>query len=78
MHTAPHRFRGLLRSAALAALGALLITALPGQPVSAAATLTNPGFESGTSGWSTYSAVGRHAASYTEAGGHSGSNRLSH
>ncbi|MGW7286253.1 glycosyl hydrolase 53 family protein [Streptomyces sp. NPDC054847] len=78
MHTAPHRFRGLLRSAALAALGALLNTALPGQPVSAAATLTNPGFESGTSGWSTYSADGRHAASYTEAGGHSGSNRLSH
>lgn len=78
MHTAPHFLRRLLKAAALPALGALLITALPAQPVSAAATLTNTGFESGTTGWSTYSAVGQHTASYTEAGGRTGSNRLTH
>ncbi|MGX1501924.1 UNVERIFIED_CONTAM: arabinogalactan endo-1,4-beta-galactosidase [Streptomyces graminofaciens] len=78
MHTAPHFLRRLLKAAALPALGALLITALPAQPVSAAATLTNTGFESGTTGWSTYSAAGQHAASYTEAGGRTGSNRLTH
>ncbi|MEU1892382.1 glycoside hydrolase family 53 protein [Streptomyces pristinaespiralis] len=78
MHTAPHFLRGLLKAAALPALGALLITALPAQPVSAAATLSNTGFESGTTGWSTYSAAGQHTASYTEAGGRTGSNRLTH
>lgn len=78
MHTAPHFLRRLLKAAALPALGALLITALPAQPVSAAATLTNTGFESGTTGWSTYSAAGQHTASYTEAGGRTGSNRLTH
>jgi arabinogalactan endo-1,4-beta-galactosidase len=68
----------LLRAAVLPALGALLFTALPAQQAGAASTLTNTGFESGTSGWSTYSATGQDAASYAEAGGHSGSRRLSH
>ncbi|MET9674455.1 glycosyl hydrolase 53 family protein [Streptomyces sp. NPDC006482] len=75
-----------LRAAAVAAaLGALLLAPLPAAPrAEAAATLTNAGFESdaaGTAtpaGWSTYSAAGQNAASFTEAGGHGGSYRLSH
>ncbi|MFJ5228137.1 arabinogalactan endo-beta-1,4-galactanase [Streptomyces sp. NPDC088400] len=78
---------------AISALGALLLTALPAhaqaQPAAtprakAAATLTNAGFETdgtGTStpsGWSTYSAGGQNTASFTEAGGYSGSHRLTH
>ncbi|MDN3295172.1 glycosyl hydrolase 53 family protein [Streptomyces ficellus] len=80
MHAPPrhHRLRGLLRAACLPALAALLITALPARQATAAATLTNSGFESGTSGWSTYSAAGQNAASYVEAGGHSGASRLAH
>ncbi|MET9801778.1 arabinogalactan endo-1,4-beta-galactosidase [Streptomyces sp. NPDC006368] len=79
MHARPRgAFRTLLRTAALPVLGALLITALPGPPASAASTLTNPGFEAGASGWSTYSATGQTSASFTEAGGHSGSTRLTH
>ncbi|MFD0313203.1 glycoside hydrolase family 53 protein [Streptomyces flavalbus] len=59
----------------------LALTALPAQSAQAASTLTNGGFEAdGTgaavpSGWSEY---GSTAASYTEAGGHSGGYRLSH
>jgi arabinogalactan endo-1,4-beta-galactosidase len=59
----------------------LALTALPAQSAHAASTLTNGGFEAdgtGTvtpSGWSEYGTTG---ASYTEAGGHGGSNRLSH
>ncbi|MFE9399197.1 glycosyl hydrolase 53 family protein [Streptomyces flavidovirens] len=71
-------FRTLLRAAALPVLGALLVTALPDRQAHAASTLTNPGFESGTSSWSTYSPTGQDSASYVEPGGHSGSNRLAH
>ncbi|OEJ23790.1 arabinogalactan endo-1,4-beta-galactosidase [Streptomyces agglomeratus] len=79
MHAPPRgTFRTLLRAAALPVLGALLVTALPGQQAHAASTLTNPGFESGTSGWSTYSATGQESAAYAEAGGHGGSSRLAH
>ncbi|MFJ2115249.1 glycosyl hydrolase 53 family protein, partial [Streptomyces sp. NPDC087850] len=73
-----------LRAAAVSALGALLLTALPATQAHAATTLTNPGFEAdatGTatpSGWSTYSEAGQNAASFTESGGASGSRRLSH
>ncbi|MEV1024808.1 glycosyl hydrolase 53 family protein [Streptomyces sp. NPDC050264] len=48
---------------------------MPGWRASAAGTLVNGGFESGTTGWSTYGAGG---AAYVEAGGRSGGNRLSH
>ncbi|MFE9046383.1 arabinogalactan endo-beta-1,4-galactanase [Streptomyces sp. NPDC007818] len=81
------RLRLRLRSAGLAAaLGAgLLLAPLPAQQAVAASTLTNAGFEAdgtGTatpSGWSTYSATGQNAASFTEAGGRSGGgHRLSH
>ncbi|MGW7052774.1 glycoside hydrolase family 53 protein [Streptomyces sp. NPDC054887] len=71
-------FRSFLRSAAVPVLGALLVTALPAAPAHAASTLTNTGFESGVSGWSTYSATGQNSASYAEAGGRSGSTRLTH
>ncbi|WP_395365856.1 arabinogalactan endo-beta-1,4-galactanase [Streptomyces sp. YH02] len=86
MHLTPTRSRIRLRAAAVAAaLGALLLAPLPAaQQAEAAATLTNAGFESdatGTAtpaGWSTYSAAGQNAASFTEAGGRSGGYRLSH
>ena len=39
--------------------------------------LTNPGFESGLTGWTVWS-NGNNGAAYTESGGHSGSNRLTH
>jgi arabinogalactan endo-1,4-beta-galactosidase len=74
-HTKPY---GRKRAGAVAALSALLFTALPAQAAHAATTPANPGFESGTTGWSTYSAGGHNAASFTEAGGHGGSTRLSH
>ncbi|QNP68791.1 glycosyl hydrolase 53 family protein [Streptomyces roseirectus] len=60
----------------------LALTALPAPSAYAASTLTNGGFESdgtGTAtpaGWSTYSAGGQNSASFTEAGGHGGSYRL--
>ncbi|MFF1461105.1 arabinogalactan endo-beta-1,4-galactanase [Streptomyces sp. NPDC058330] len=63
---------------AVAALAGLLLAALPAQAAHAATTPANPGFESGATGWSTYSAGGQDAASFTEAGGHGGSTRLSH
>ncbi|MFI6950474.1 arabinogalactan endo-beta-1,4-galactanase [Streptomyces sp. NPDC050422] len=73
---------GKKRAAALAAsLSGLLLAALPAPSAHAATAATAPsntGFESGSTGWSTYSAGGQNAASFTEAGGHSGSNRLSH
>ncbi|MGW8993890.1 glycosyl hydrolase 53 family protein [Streptomyces zhihengii] len=81
MHAALFRLptaRGLLRAAALTALAALLTAALPAPGARAAATLTNTGFESGTTGWSTWSATGQDAASYAEAGGRSGGSRLTH
>lgn len=62
----------------VAALSGLLFAALPAQAAHAATTPANPGFESGSTGWSTYSAGGQSAASFTEAGGHAGSTRLSH
>ncbi|MBT2450559.1 glycosyl hydrolase 53 family protein [Streptomyces sp. ISL-43] len=73
-----------LRAAAVTALGALLLTPLPAQPAHAATTLANSGFEAdgtGTAtpaGWTTYSATGRTAASFTESGGRSGGYRLTH
>lgn len=63
---------------AVAALSGLLFAALPAQTAHAATTPVNTGFESGATGWSTYSAGGQNAASFTEAGGHGGSTRLSH
>ncbi|MDK1471915.1 arabinogalactan endo-1,4-beta-galactosidase [Streptomyces sp. 549] len=70
--------RRLLRAAAVPALAALLVTALPGPQAGAASTLTNTGFESGTTGWSAYSPTGQDAASFAEAGGRTGSSRLTH
>lgn len=71
--------RGSRRAAAaLTALGGLMLAGLPAQAAHAAATVTNPGFESGATGWTAYSAGGQTAASFTEAGGHAGSTRLSH
>ena len=73
--------RRTIRALLLPLLAGLALTALPAQTARAASTLTNGGFESdgtGTgapSGWSEYGDTG---ASYTEAGGHSGSYRLSH
>ncbi|MDT9683504.1 arabinogalactan endo-1,4-beta-galactosidase [Streptomyces sp. TRM76323] len=56
----------------------LALTALPAPAAHAASTLTNTGFESGTTGWSTYSSTGQSSASFVEAGGRSGASRLSH
>ncbi|MEU3253423.1 arabinogalactan endo-1,4-beta-galactosidase [Streptomyces sp. NPDC006997] len=72
--------RRTLRALLLPLVAGLALTALPTR-AQAASTLTNGGFEAdGTGaavpgGWSEYGAV---AASYTEAGGHSGGYRLSH
>jgi arabinogalactan endo-1,4-beta-galactosidase len=73
--------RRTLRALLLPLAAGLALTALPAQTAQAASTLTNGGFETdgtGTGtpgGWSEY---GSTAASFTEAGGHSGSYRLSH
>jgi arabinogalactan endo-1,4-beta-galactosidase len=76
-----------LRSTATVTGAFVLLTAvlLAGTtvPASAATTLTNPGFEAsgGTQtppGWSESSASGQQSASFTEAGGRSGTYRLSH
>ncbi|HEX8626672.1 MAG TPA: arabinogalactan endo-1,4-beta-galactosidase [Catenuloplanes sp.] len=71
----------LVVAATLAALTAGLLPQLA-PTASAATTLTNTGFESGVgqapTGWSEYSAGGHQAASFSQAGGHSGNNRLSH
>ncbi|MFI6035798.1 arabinogalactan endo-beta-1,4-galactanase [Streptomyces sp. NPDC051315] len=76
--------RRTLKALLLPLAAGLALAALPAQTARAASTLTNAGFESdgaGTAtpaGWSTYSAAGQNAASFTEAGGHSGGYRLSH
>lgn len=69
---------GRTRAAVVSALAGLLFAALPAQAAHAATTPADTGFESGGTGWSAYSAGGQTAASFTEAGGHSGSNRLTH
>ncbi|WP_329164425.1 arabinogalactan endo-1,4-beta-galactosidase [Streptomyces sp. NBC_01717] len=69
---------GRTRAAVVSALAGLLFAALPAQAAHAANTPADTGFESGGTGWSAYSAGGQTAASFTEAGGHSGSNRLTH
>ncbi|WP_435213641.1 glycoside hydrolase family 53 protein [Streptomyces sp. bgisy034] len=76
--------RRTLRALLIPLAAGLALTTLPAQTASAASTLTNGGFESdgtGTAtpaGWSTYSAAGQNSASFTEAGGHGGSYRLTH
>ncbi|MGW1271675.1 glycoside hydrolase family 53 protein [Streptomyces sp. NPDC002491] len=76
--------RRTLRALLLPLAAGLALTALPAQTAQAAATLANGGFETdgaGTAtpaGWSTYSAAGQNAASFTESGGHAGGYRLSH
>ncbi|MFI9828817.1 glycosyl hydrolase 53 family protein [Streptomyces sp. NPDC051913] len=73
--------RRTLRALLLPLTAGLALTALPAQTAQAASTLTNGGFESdgagvaAPTGWSEY---GTTAASYTEAGGHGGSYRLTH
>ncbi|QIJ61060.1 arabinogalactan endo-1,4-beta-galactosidase [Streptomyces sp. JB150] len=73
--------RRTLRALLLPLAAGLALTALPAPAAQAASTLTNGGFETdgtGTGtpgGWSEY---GSTAASFTEAGGHSGGYRLSH
>lgn len=51
----------------VSALDGLLPAALPAQAAHAATTAADTGFESGSTGWSAYSAGGRTAASFTEA-----------
>ncbi|GJF30817.1 arabinogalactan endo-beta-1,4-galactanase [Kitasatospora sp. NE20-6] len=76
--------RLLVSGAASLMISTAATVALPAASAQAAATITNPGFETGSAatatptGWSTYSAAGQTAASYTEAGGHTGSYRLTH
>jgi arabinogalactan endo-1,4-beta-galactosidase len=70
----------VFRKFVLVALLTLGLASIPQLPASAAATVTNPGFESGVgqspSGWSESGA--QTSAGYSEAGGHSGSYRLAH
>src|SRR5688500_20042435 len=61
-----------------AAAAVFAVAALTAPTASAASTITNGGFESGTSGWTTYSPNGTQAASFNEYGGRSGNYRLSH
>ncbi|WP_372348070.1 glycosyl hydrolase 53 family protein [Streptomyces sp. KL116D] len=63
------------RAVLAAALAGAATLTLPTQHASAAATLTNGGFESGVTGWTHY---GTTSAAYAEAGGHSGGHRLAH
>ncbi|MFE2263947.1 glycoside hydrolase family 53 protein [Streptomyces griseosporeus] len=73
--------RRTIRALLLPLLAGLALTALPAPSAQAASTLTNGGFESDgagaavPAGWSEY---GTTAASFSEAGGHSGGYRLSH
>ncbi|WP_037680063.1 glycosyl hydrolase 53 family protein [Streptomyces griseus] len=73
--------RRTLRALLFPLAAGLALTALPAQTAQAASALTNGGFENdGTGaatpgGWTEYGDTG---ASFTEAGGHSGSYRLSH
>ncbi|ROR33900.1 glycoside hydrolase family 53 protein [Kitasatospora cineracea] len=75
--------RALVTAAAALPLATSVVAGLP-TAARAASTLTNAGFETGgtgtatPAGWSVYSAAGQNGASYTEAGGHSGSYRLTH
>jgi arabinogalactan endo-1,4-beta-galactosidase len=68
------------RKSLLVAVLALGLASVPQLPASAAATVGNPGFESGAgqspAGWS--EGGEQTGASYSEAGGHSGSYRLAH
>ncbi|MFF8386343.1 arabinogalactan endo-beta-1,4-galactanase [Streptomyces kanasensis] len=72
------RLTRTVRALFLPLVAGLALTAAPAPAAHAAATLANPGFESGTAGWSTRSATGHHSASFVEAGGRSGASRLSH
>ena len=80
--TAHQGLQGMAAKAATAAV--LTVAVLVGAPTTAAhaaSTVTNPGFESNGTGTATptgWSTTGTAAASYTEAGGHSGSYELSH
>ncbi|MER5375600.1 arabinogalactan endo-1,4-beta-galactosidase [Streptomyces sp. NPDC002553] len=73
--------RRTLRALLLPLAAGLALTALPAQSAHAAAPLANGGFEAGGSGTAVpagWSESGDSAASFTEAGGHGGSLRLSH
>lgn len=74
--------KGLLTKAVTAAaLTAGVLVGAPTVAAHAASTVTNPGFEANGTGTATptgWSTTGTAAASYTEAGGHSGSYELSH
>ncbi|WP_413755908.1 arabinogalactan endo-beta-1,4-galactanase [Streptomyces sp. MMBL 11-3] len=76
--------RRILKALLLPLAAGLALTLLPAQSATAATPLTNPGFEAdatGTAtpaGWSTRSATGQGAASFTEPGGRTGSHRLTH
>ncbi|MFJ5234721.1 arabinogalactan endo-beta-1,4-galactanase [Kitasatospora sp. NPDC088391] len=75
--------RALVSAAAAIPLATTAVAGVPGT-AHAASTLGNGGFETGgtgtatPAGWSTYSAAGSDSASFTEAGGHGGSYRLTH
>ncbi|NYI07587.1 glycoside hydrolase family 53 protein [Allostreptomyces psammosilenae] len=83
-HPRPGGVRRLLARAATALLVGAAALVAPPSTAHAASTPVNTGFEAdgtGTatpSGWSTYSAGGHAGASFTEAGGRSGSYRLTH
>jgi arabinogalactan endo-1,4-beta-galactosidase len=76
--------RRALKTLLIPLFAGLALTTLPATSANAASTLTNGGFEANGTGtatpsdWSTYSAGGQNAASFTESGGRSGSYRLSH
>ncbi|MCX4231532.1 glycoside hydrolase family 53 protein [Streptomyces ortus] len=80
----PRRTSRTLKTLLLPLAATLALTLLPAQSANAATPLTNPGFEANSTGtatptgWTAHSATGQTAASFTEAGGHSGSYRLSH
>jgi len=60
---------------AAATAAAVLVLAAPAHAASSAGTVRNPGFESGTTGWSE---SGSRAASFAEAGGYTGAYQLTH
>ncbi|GAA2429390.1 arabinogalactan endo-1,4-beta-galactosidase [Streptomyces glaucus] len=73
--------RRTLRALLLPLAAGLALTALPAQAAHAASTLVNGGFEADGAGAATpagWSESGATGASYVEAGGRSGSHRLSH
>ena len=77
-----HNRRGLVAKATTAAaLTAAVLAGSPSVAAHAATTISNPGFEANGTGTATptgWTTTGTSAASYTEAGGHSGSYQLSH